>query len=161
VEELNIQREGYVLGKELTKEQKQIAKANPQKETTPGTYKFKDGNLYIVAESSADRTIVVYEHIEPASKNEIREVIGSLMLDFGDPTVMAHEKIIYWAFSETGKLTEQEYLKAKKAKRDLMILATVKLSSTVKIMDDRKNLNNGSVYYIISSEPVLKLIKSQ
>ena len=161
VEKLNIRRNDYTLGKVLTDKQKQTAQDNAQEKAGPGTYKFKDNNLYIVADNATDSVLILYEHYEPVTRKKIRELVGSLFFDFGDPTVMAHDKIIYWAFDEWGKISEQQYRETKKKNQLLKTLATVKLSSSEKIMDNSSDMKGGSVYYIISSEPILKIIKAR
>jgi hypothetical protein len=87
--------------------------------------------------------------------------VGTLFFDFGDPTVMAHDKTIYWAFDEKGKISEEQYREAKANREPLKTLATVKLDSSRKIMDDSDPEEDGSVYYIVSSEPILKLINTR
>ena len=161
VERLNISRQGYTLGKGLTDGQKEAALKHPVEAANPWTFKFKDGDLYVVADKATDRVVILYERYEATTIKKVQALVGSLSLDFGDPTVMAHDKIVYWAFSPKGKLTREQYKKAKQADEKFNILATVKLNSSIKIMGDSARLGEGSVYYIISSEPVLKLIKSK
>ena len=74
---------------------------------------------------------------------------------------MAHDKTIYWAFDEKGKISEEQYREAKATKKPLKTLATVKLDSSQKIMDNSDPEEDGSVYYIVSSEPILKLLNSR
>jgi hypothetical protein len=161
VEKLNIRRNDYTLGKALTDKQKQTAQDNAQKKAGPGTYKFKDYGLYIVADKATDRVLILYERYEPASRKKIRELAGALFFDFGDPTVMAHDKTIYWAFDEKGKISEEQYREAKAIKKPLKTLATVKLDSSHKIMDSSDPGKGGSVYYIVSSGPLLKLLDNR
>jgi len=161
VERLNISRGGYTLGKGLTDRQKATALKHPVEAANPWTFKFKDGDLYVVADKATDRVVIIYERYEATTIKKVRALVGSLSLDFGDPTVMAHDKIIYWVFGPEGKLTREQYKKAKLADGKLNILATVKLNSTMRIMEDSTRSGDSSVYYIISSEPVLKLIKSK
>ena len=161
VEKLNIRRNDYTLGKVLTDKQKQTARRNVQEETVPGTYKFKDNDLYVVADKGTDRVLILYERYEPASGKKIRDLVGALFFDFGDPTVMAHDKTIYWAFNEKGKISEQQYREAKEANKPLETLATVKLDSSHKIMDSSDPGEGSTVYYIVSSGPVLKLLNHQ
>jgi hypothetical protein len=161
VEKLNIHRDDYFLGKVLTDKQKQTAQDNTEGASSPGTYKFKDNNLYIVADRATDRVLILYERYETVSGIKIRELVGSLFFDFGDPTVMAHDKTIYWAFDEKGKISEEQYREAKATQKPLKTLATVKLDSTHKIMDSSAPGDNSSVYYIVSSEPILKLLTSR
>lgn len=158
VEKLNIRCNDYTLGKVLTAKQKQTAQDNIQEKAGPGTYKFKDKDLYIVADKATDRVLILYERYEPVSGKKIRELVGSLFFDFGDPTVMAHDKTIYWAFDEKGKISEEQYREAKATKKPLKTLATVKLDSSHKIMDDSDPGEGSRVYYIVSSEPLLKLL---
>ncbi len=161
VEKLNIRRNDYTLGKVLSNKQKQTARRNAQEKAAPGTYKFKDNDLYVVADKATDRVVILYERYEPASKQKIRELVGTLFLDFGDPTVMAHDKIIYWAFDEKGKISEEQYRGVKATRKPLKTLATVKLDSSREITQDSDSVEDGSVYYIVSSEPILKLINSR
>ena len=50
VAKLNIHRNDYILGKALTDKQKKTAQRNALDEASPGTYKFKDNDLYVVAD---------------------------------------------------------------------------------------------------------------
>ena len=161
VENLNIQRHDYILGKVLTDMQKKTARRNALEAASPGTYKFKDNDLYVVADQASDRVLVIYERYEPASREKVRDLVGALFFDFGDPTVLAHDKTIYWAFDEKGKISEENFRKTKQEGQPLITLATVKLDSSQKIMDPSGPVESGSVYYIISSEPILKLINTR
>jgi hypothetical protein len=161
VEKLNIRRNDYTLGKVLTDKQKQTAQGNAEEKAGPGTYKFKDNTLFIVADKATDRVLVLYERYEPVSRKKIRELVGALFFDFGDPTVMAHDKTIYWAFDEKGKISEEQYREAKATKKTPQTLATVKLDSSHKVMDSSDPGENSSVYYIVSSGPLLKLHNSR
>jgi len=161
VENLNIQRHDYTLAKALTDKQKKTAQHNALEAASPGTYKFKDNDLYVVADRASDRVLVIYERYEPASREEIQELVGALFFDFEEPTVMAHDKTIYWAFDENGKISEEQFRDAKEKGEPLKTLATVKLDSSQKIMDKSGPVESGSVYYIVSSEPILKLINTR
>ncbi len=161
VEKLKLQRQGYVLGGKLNKAQLATAKANPITATTPDTFKFKDNNLFVVAHSSSNRVLVLYEQIEEAGLQNIKNLVGDLYMTFDDPTVMAHDKIIYWAWAKKGKISTQEFDTAKEKKKKLDILATVKCVSDIPIMEAPKDLSKGNVYYIISSDPVLNYFTGQ
>lgn len=158
VERLNISRGEYTLGKVLTDSQKATALKHPEEAANPLTFKFKDGDLYVVAEKTADRVLILYERYEAATLKKVQALVGSLTLDFGDPTVMAHDKIIYWAFGPEGKLSEKQYRNDKDVHKKLNILATVKLNSDMKIVGKSDLSKVGNIYYIISSDPVLKLM---
>ena len=171
---LNIIRNQYTLGKKLTEDQKKLAKQNAVKDASPGTYKFNDGNLFVVAEKKSDRVLILYEHFEKASKKKGHELIGALVMEFGDPTVFAHGKTVYWAYNNGGKISDKKFNSAKGASEQLEILATVKLESSEPLMDKDKDKDKDqesaqhakkeggqSVYYVISSEPLLKLLKAE
>jgi hypothetical protein len=169
---LNIVRHQYTLAKKLTEDQKKLARQNAVKDASPGTYKFNDKNLFVIAEKNSDRVLILYEHFEKASKSKGHELIGTLVMEFGDPTVFAHGKTVYWAYNVGGKISEIEFSNAKGASEQLEILATIKLESSELLMgkdDDKKNESEQhakkkgaqSVYYVISSEPLLKLLKAQ
>lgn len=158
VERLNISRGGYTLGKVLTESQKATALKHPEEAANPLTFKFKDGDIHVVADKATDRVVILYERYEAVTIKKVQALVGSLTLDFGDPTVMAHDKIIYWAFGSEGKLSEKQYRNDKDVKKKLNILATVKLNSDIKIVGKSDLSKVGDIYYIISSEPVLKLM---
>ncbi len=161
VEALNLQRGGYTLGKALTPAQMELARRSTIKAAAPGTLKFRDGELYIVVHEASGRIIVLYEHWEPADREKVKDLTGSLYLDFGDPTVFAHDKVVYWVYTEKGKLSKKAYRKVKKEKAALDVLAAVKLNSSMNIMGEKEEGESpGSVYCIISSEPVLQLTQS-
>jgi hypothetical protein len=159
VASLDISRDGYTLGKTLTEKQKAIAQHNSVNHKTPGTFKFKDKNLYIVLEKTTDRIIILYEQYEDAMAQQVRDLVGSLYLDFGDPTLMAHDKIIYWAFGAKGKLSKKQYQHDKHVKKKLNVLATVKLNSAINVLGKQDEAEVGDIYFIISSEPVLKRLQ--
>ena len=158
VAELKIHRNDYTLGETLTDKQKETARHNAVEAASPATYKFKDGDLYVVVDKATDRVLIIYERYEPATREKIRELVGDLFFVFGEPTVMGHDKTIYWAYDGDGKMSEKAYKEAKDQKKLPQFLATVKLQSSHKIMDHSEPVKDGNVYYIISSEPLLKLI---
>ena len=157
VAKLKIQRGEYTLGKMLTNKQKETAQRHAVDAASPGTYKFKDNNLFIIADKVTDRVLILYEQYDPATPEKVQEIVGNLFFDFGDPTVMAHDKTIYWAFDEKGKIAEQEYRAVKAKNQPLKTLATVKLDSSHKIMSNETDTQDSHVYYIVSSNPLLKL----
>ena len=161
VEALNISREGYTIGKALTDGQKAKALKHSVEAANPLTFKFQDGDIFVVADKATNRVIILYEQYEAITIEKVQALVGSLSLDFGDPTVMAHNKIIYWAFGPEGKLTREQFKEDKQADGKLNILATVKLNSSMEIVGDHAQQGEGSVYYTISSEPALKLINSK
>ena len=158
VETLRIEKNGYVLGAALTGEQKKTALANPAEGATAGTYKFTDNGLNIVTDPSTDRVLIIYEQLTDVTGKKARELTGTLFMEFDEPTVSAHDKVVYWAYGKKGKYSSREYDKSKEDKKKLEIIATIKLSSEMKLMDKAEQ-GKGTVYYIISSAPLLKLIQ--
>ncbi len=161
VEKLKIERYGYVLGAALNQDQMETAAANPVDSSSKDTYKFKDKNLFVVAQKTSNRVLVIYEQFKDASQEKIQGLIGDLYIKYDDPTVLAHDKVVYWAYTKKGKLTSQEFGTARQNKKKLDILATVKFISDIHIMEKSKEPSKGQVYYIISSDPILKFFKDQ
>lgn len=161
VEKLNISRNGYVLGRVLSPAQRETAGTYPVESTSEKTFKFKDGSLYVVADARTFRVLVMYEQFENISGEEIRKLTGTLFMDYEEPTVFAHDKIVYWAYGPTGKFSSREFDTAGKENKRLDILATIKLNSELEITKKGKESEFGSVYYIISSDPLLKFFQDK
>ena len=156
VEKLNIERAGYVLGAILNQVQMKTAVADPVDASTKDTFKFKDKNLFVVADKTSNRVLVMYEQFEAASQQKIQDLVGDLYMNFDDPTVLAHDKVVYWAYTKNGKISSKEFDSARQDKKKLDILATVKFISDINIMEKIKDPAPGQAYYIISSDPLLK-----
>ncbi len=156
VESLNLTWKGYVLGAVLDESQKKTAELNPVNSTTPGTYKFNDNGLMVIADSSTDRVLILFEHFENIKQIKVQNLTGMLFMDFEEPTVSAHDKVVYWSFGKDGKFSAEAFENSKKNKKKLDILATVKLNSDIKIMEKGLDDQTGTVYYVISSDPLLK-----
>ena len=161
VEKLNIERAGYVLGAILNQVQMKTAVADPVDASTKDTFKFKDKNLFVVADKTSNRVLVMYEQFEAASQQKIQDLVGDLYMNFDDPTVLAHDKVVYWAYTKNGKISSKEFDSARQDKKKLDILATVKFISDINIMEKENRSEPApaigqQAYYIISSDPVLK-----
>lgn len=130
-----------------------------EKASSPKIYRFRDRNLNIVADKETHRVLVMFESFEEVGKPEIQDLVGNLCMRYGDPTISAHDKVVYWAWGEKEKYTTGQYEEAKEKKTPLSIIATVKLNSEVKIMERDKRPAKGDIYYIISSDPLLKFYK--
>ncbi|MBC8438620.1 MAG: hypothetical protein H8D87_02925 [Deltaproteobacteria bacterium] len=163
VEQLKLERNGYILGAALNNGQMKTAKDNPVESSSKDTFKFKDKNLYVVAQKTSNRVLVMYEQFEAAPQKEIQSLIGDLYMSFDDPTVLAHDKVVYWAYTKKGKISSKEFDSARRDKKKLTILATVKCISDINITEKVKESEPaiGQVYYIISSDPILKLFQDQ
>lgn len=156
VEALKIGLSGYTLGARLNGSQKEMAQRNRVDTSTPGTYKFKDKRVNIVADSRTDRVVIIFETLENASQQQVRDMVGSLTIAFKDPTLSAHDKIVYWAYGKEGKYSAAKFEAAKGQQNPLPVIATIKLQSEVPIMERGQDRASGMVYYIVSSAPLLK-----
>ncbi len=158
VEGLSLSRNGYTLGAVLDDRQKKIAESNPVQSDTVKSYKFQDRGLNLVVDADTHRIIVMYEHFEALDEHQIKELAGALLLDFGEPTVVAHDALFYWAYDDQGLMKPEAFNQAKAQKKDPDILATVKLNSEIPIMGKQEAKDEkllGTAYYIISSNLLL------
>jgi hypothetical protein len=163
---LDIGLEQYRIGKTLTKEQLKIADKNSIKKKYQGTIKFKDGDVGVVADAASKNIIALYLENKDAGKEDTKNMIATLMMMFGQPTTMAHEKIVYWAFNKDGLIAEDVHRKAKDV-NELNILATVKFNSKTRFMEDgapskdeekeeETKEEKNSIYCIVSSPALLE-----
>ncbi|MEH0019491.1 MAG: hypothetical protein V6Z89_07555 [Desulfobacter sp.] len=158
---LKIERKGYMLCKTLTPAQKKVARENMQTAASDKVYKFSDNGLNIVADRATDRVLVIYRQFENMGREQVQDLVGELFMAYEDPTVSAHDKVVYWAWGKKGKFTAEQFDTAKEKKRKLAILATVKLNSEVNILDKTgtDGPDTGNAYYIISSDPLLRFFQ--
>ena len=147
----------YVLGKKLTETQKQVAKQNPVEKSLQGTYKFLDGEIYVIAANDNDVVLGVYKNFPDGSMEEIKKLVGGLMFEYGEPTASAHDKMIYWTYDENGKIN-QETFDLQKDSGGAESLATIKFSSsemfTAELKDEDAPISS---YLMITSNPLSKL----
>ncbi len=154
---LKIGIKDYIIAAVLTQQQLDKLKGSSAKDAYPGTLRFSDGELIVVVDESVKMVIALNERHKNVTSERLKAMVGDFMLRFGEPTAIAHEKIIYWAFDDKGKITEEAY-KMAKDEGDLNVIATVKLQSSDEII----KVTGGEikeaqeVYYLISSEPLLK-----
>lgn len=176
VEKIGVGIDGYTLGKALSEDQKRIAKENPEQANVPGTYKFKDKDLFIVADEKSDKVVLAFRSYEMVDSNTLRGLVSDYIGEFEEPTTVTHDNIIYWFYHEDGhKITLDEFeawrskmnpnamgkslsdVLKEKAPADpkLHHLVTVKFSSSKSISSKEKYLD-GTAYMMISSEPLIK-----
>lgn len=146
--------DSYIVGKQLTPKQMEISKKDNGYKAYPGTVKFRDGKLFVIADTKSHVVIALYQRNKKATRNDFKDMIGTLMLQYGEPTTEAHGKTIYWNFGEDGFITEELYrsVKSQGQLEKLIILATVKFTSSENISSmtdmiekmDKKN-NEGKV----------------
>lgn len=160
---LDLGLEQYRVGQTLTEEQLKIANKNSIKKRYQGTIKFKDGDVGVVVDAATKNILAVFLENKEAGQEEIKNMIATLMMTFGQPTTMAHEKIVYWAFNKDGLIPEDVHSKAKNVD-ELNILATVKFNSKSRFMEKsavkeeekKKEEEKDSIYCIVSSPAMLE-----
>lgn len=166
---LKLGMNGFILGKILNAEQLKIARQHPVQGAYEGTYKFRNNDLVIVVDQKTDRILAMYRQEKDVDLMHVKSLVAQLMNRFEAPTVMAHEKIIYWAFNKFGSVSEEDFNRAKKVGQtsELAIIGTVKLNSDIEISPvvpqpadsatkEEPPNQKGTVYYIISSDPLIK-----
>ena len=145
----------YVIGKALTADQLENAAKDNDYKAYPGTVKFKDGDIYVIADTQSNVVIAVYKRNKKANKNDFKHTISELMMSYGEPTAEAHGKTIYWNYGEDGLITEELYrtVKSQGQLETLTVLATVKFTSSENVetmtdmieMMDKKNQQGEAV----------------
>ncbi|MBU0972067.1 MAG: hypothetical protein KKC20_15545 [Proteobacteria bacterium] len=159
VENLNIQRHGYVLAAKLTQSQLAIAAENPMAAFSQQVFKFRDKGLNIVADKKTNRVLVIYEQFENLSQQKVQAMVGELFMAYDDPTISAHDKVVYWAWGKKGKFTAAQFDMAKENKTAPAVIATVKFNSEIQIRDKKAADAIGTAYYIISSDLLLRFFQ--
>jgi len=155
VASLELGMDDYTIGKKLSSLQKKIASENISNDAYEGTYKFKDGELFIIAAQNDDTILAVYQRNDEANMDQAKLMVSSLMLVYGEPTTMAHDKLIYWAYGGAGKISEETYNKHRENNETMEILATVKFNSSFEITGENPvQEETGINYFIISSDPL-------
>jgi hypothetical protein len=160
----------YFVGQILGAEQKTRAEKNSIAKTINGSYKFQDGEIYVVADKATDMVIGIYKEQAEASREDMQKMVGELMMQFEEPTTMAHDKLIYWAFGKEGRISEEHFEQAR-ATGGEAVLATVKFSSSVAIApspapetkEQEETVSQedpASIYAMVSSDPLSKIFLS-
>lgn len=163
---LNLGFEKYNLGSKLTEQQKLFADNNRINKSLDGTYKFKDGDVFVVAKADDDTVLGIYKEYNGIARDQVRAIVGDLMMRFNEPTTIGHDKLIYWAFDKNGRIPDDVYSMLKKSS-GADVLGLVKFSSTLPItgekeeeteeVENKAEEKNSSVYVIVSSDPLSKL----
>jgi len=146
----------YYIAHRLTPEQKRKGEKNLQEKSYPGTYTFTDENIHVLAEKDSNMILAVYLKNEEADREQFKQMVADLMMRFGNPTSEAHDQIIYWAYSETGKISEDQYADLKK-EGNALIIVTVKFKSKLTFTEvDGEDIGKNSIHSIISSPRLLE-----
>ncbi len=128
VSKLAIGYDDFIIGGKLTDEQKKLAAQSITEKTIKGTYKFQHGDFFVIADRKSDIVLGLLKEKKNAGKEDVKKIIGELMMNYHEPTLTAHDKLIYWAYGEDGKISEQQF----EASRETSVkeaLVTVKFSS--------------------------------
>ena len=149
VRKLKIGINGYYIGYKL-KNYKKLTKIN---KVYKGTEKYKDKDIYITVSKNEKIILGIYKKIDNATYDDLKKTISFLMINFGDPTIEAHGKNIYWFYSEKGKVSNKEFLEARKKNKIKKPILMVKFNSNKFISS---NSNKIKFYFIIYSEPLIK-----
>ena len=161
VAELELGFGDYVLGKTLTTDQKNTARQHPIKKSLRGTYKFQDGETFVIAANDDDIVLGVYRHYPESTMADIKKIVGGLMFEYGEPTATAHDKMIYWTYNEAGKIA-QDAFEIEKDSGGAESLATIKFSSSELFSGEPKEEAVPiSAYLMITSDPLSKLFLAQ
>lgn len=154
---LELGMNGYIIGTKLSGEKKELSATHLLDDAYQGTYKFSDGELFVVVAQKDDTVLALYQRDEEAGMAQARRLISGLMGLFGEPTAMAHDQLIYWAYNEQGKIPEEKYNKLRDKGERFDVLATVKFNSTLPFTVENPDMNKtGTAYFIISSDPLLQ-----
>ena len=153
VASLELGIDGYTIGNKLTSMQKEIASDKISKDSYEGTYKFKDNDLFIIVAKNDDIILAIYQRNDKADMEQAKSMISGLMSQYGEPTTMAHDNLIYWAYNSAGKISEETYNKLRGDKKTIEILATVKFNSSFEITGENPaEEEEATNYFIISSD---------
>lgn len=162
VRSIGLQRGAYTLGVPLTGRQAGLAAKSPLPSTAPGTFRFRDGELQVVAEEGSNIVLAISEYHPDWTRKKVKDLIGSFTLGFGFPTTSAHGKTLYWFYSADGKLLEEGSYKDYVVQHGReSIIATIKIQTGEYIFGDKKGQEKDdqspdTVYYIIYSNPMLE-----
>lgn len=149
----------YVLGRKLSDQQKANGLKQAIPKTLPRTYKFKDGDFYVIASEEYDIVLGVYKEFEYTDPEQLKKIVGSLMFEYGEPTATAHDKMIYWTYNSNGKIT-QDAFDFERTSGGAKSLVTIKFSSTDRIGQPSKEPAGNelpSAYLMITSDPLSTL----
>ncbi len=181
VASLKIGTDGYILGKKLTAEQLKIAKKNAIKKAVEGTYKFSDKGLFVIASKSDDRVLVMYKSYEDIDNKEAKGLFGGAMLNFGEPTALAHDKLVYWSYDKNGKQISEDEMKVfkskiKKVDKSTTLVetlkaepvvakyepyATIKLSCSKEMTNKELVYTDATAYLIYSSNKLIENMQNK
>ncbi|GEM_PF-2829549 len=130
----------------------------PIESNYPGVLKFQEKDIFISVDKERNIIIGLYKYFKHVNTDILKKTVSQLMINFGEPTLEAHDKNIYWFFDEKGKILSEQFSKAKKENDIKTPLLMVKLNSDISLskLSDKNFQDNTTFYYIIYSEPLMK-----
>lgn len=162
-EKLAITRMDYTLGKKLNQAQQQLAARQKVPITNfAGVSKFHDQDLFITIEEKSLRVISIYQEFEPVTPQAVKDMVGKLFFQLNEPTTIAHDKTIYWAYNQKGKLSSDDFHRRQGKDGRLTILAKVKLDSSIPISGDETGKDdNPYLYYFASLDQAFAILQQK
>jgi hypothetical protein len=158
VRELRLGDADFMIGNSLTEDQLVLAREHLHADSYPGTIRFSAGGVAVVADEDTHLILAIYERQEDARADKLTQMVGGLMARFGEPTTIAHDKILYWAWGSSGKIDAETFEK-ERASGQIDVLATVKFNSSIEVTPGMNNDNTeetATIYYIITSDRLLE-----
>jgi len=159
VEKLGIEYEGYKLGAVFTNK-----KANKIEDKSINYNKYLvNSKTIVVTDKKENRIVVIRKRFNKLAKSKLKSLVSSLIYQNGEPTAVAHEKIVYWIYDNNGKkYTQEDILKFKDEISNKQFLSSllkgtsksfkpfimIKLQSSINIFDknDTKKANVDIIY---------------
>ncbi len=161
VASLQLGLEGYFIAHKLNEKQQEKAQKHLLEKSYPGTYTFTDDQINVLVAKESDTILAVYMKNKDSDKTQLKQMIADLMMQFGNPTSEAHDQIIYWAYNEQGKISEDKYSDSKKD-GDVKVIATVKFKSKLTFSAaTAEEAPENSIHCIISSPRLLEKFYNQ
>lgn len=163
VAELKLGFNEYVLGEKLSKEQKSNGMKYAIPKSLTGTYKFQDGEIFVIAAEESDIVLGMYKEYEDTDPEQLKKIIGTLMFEYGEPTATAHDKMIYWTYNSNGKIS-QDAFDFERPSGGAKSLVVIKFSSTDIIGQPSKesvDKAKTSAYLMITSDQLSTLFLAQ
>ena len=93
----------------------------------PEIERYQKDHLILAVAKKDKRLLAIYEEKRGLSPKDLRKLINSLMLTYGEPTLEAHGQILYWIYDVQGKVEREAYERWRQESQNLKIEGMVKL----------------------------------
>jgi len=148
--------DGYIIGQILTKSQQDKSNNTMIKSNDPKVINFLDGkDLLISINANNKKVIVINKRYNQITQENVKGIIGNMIHDFDEPTVMAHDKLIYWVFDKNGDKLAEDDLKAWKDKISGKQAAGKSLAEVVNEKKKEINFNPYIKIKLTSDQPIM------